>query len=877
MSIRKVSSQTAINTSIAAAVSVPTNLITGTGTASIVISNVIITDVNFTTLDDTAIDTAGGYIRIVGSGFNTNTKVYVGGTLASTYSFQDSTELRVTLPATTAGTYSLMVFNDLVGAIWAAGITFSGFPTVLSSAVTSSSLTLSVQLLASGDAPLTFSLSPISTLPSGASLSSSGLLSGTISVAGVYSFIVLVDDAQMQTTQQTITLTVSLAEQYFKNVTLLLNGEGTNTANNSVFVDSSTNAFTVTRNGNVTQGSFTPFSPAGWSGHFDGTGDYLSFASNAAFGFGTGDFTWEAWVYFTSTGDRRIFDFGSNNLLYMGTNTLVYYTGAARITSSTISANTWYHVAVVRGSGTTKMYLNGTQTGSNYADTLSYATSTLRIGTDGTATQFMNGFISNARIVKGVAVFTGNFTVPTSALTATQSSGTNIAAITAGATSVLTLQNNRFIDNSSNAFVITVNGDAKTQSFSPFAPSTFYSSSTHGGSAYFDGTGDYLQIPYNDVFTIGTSNFTVEAWIYITAGSGAQREIIARHNQGVGLQWMLELLAGNTVNFYFNGTGGGEQITSDATVPVNQWVHVAGGISGVNKFICLNGVYKSAAYTTTPSTANGTIPVTIGSTVNPGLYFTGYISNPRIVKGTAVFSGNFTVPTAPVTTSGSASASSYPSTANVNTSFAAANTSVLTNFTSAGIFDASTKNNLETFGTVQVSTTQSKWGSSSISFPGALNSYVSTPSKPVLDFGTGDFTIECWVYFNSVATEQGLFGGSTTNAWELRFRTGGTGLSLGRLNTAFDSVFAWSPSANTWYHVAVTRSGTSVRGFINGTQIGVTSTNTNTYNSGTVFYVGITDTANSPMNGYIDDARITKGLARYTANFNPPTGAMELQ
>jgi hypothetical protein len=179
---------------------------------------------------------------------------------------------------------------------------------------------------------------------------------------------------------------------------------------------------------------------------------------------------------------------------------------------------------------------------------------------------------------------------------------------------------------------------------------------------------------------------------------------------------------------------------------------------------------------------------------------------------------------------------------------------------------------METAGTVTISNVQSKFGIGSTSFPGALTAYLKTPTNPNLNFGTGDFTVECWVYFNSVASDQGLFGGSTTNAWEIRWRTS-TGLNLGRLNTAFDSTFAWSPSATTWYHVAVTRSGTSVRGFVNGSQIGTTSTNSNTYDSGTLFYIGITDTSNNAFNGYLDDIRITKGYARYTSAFTAPTSA----
>ena len=87
-------------------------------------------------------------------------------------------------------------------------------------------------------------------------------------------------------------------DPYFKNTTLLLHADNvSNSAQNNTFLDSSSNAFAITRNGNTTQGSFTPFSKAAgyWSNYFDGTEDYLSAANNTAFTL-TNDFTIEAYV-----------------------------------------------------------------------------------------------------------------------------------------------------------------------------------------------------------------------------------------------------------------------------------------------------------------------------------------------------------------------------------------------------------------------------------------------------------------------------------------------------------------------------------------------------------------------------------------------------
>ena len=98
-----------------------------------------------------------------------------------------------------------------------------------------------------------------------------------------------------------ITPPAAAADTYFNRTTLLLHGDGTNGANNTVFVDSSTNAFTVTTNGKPYQGTFSPFSQTGWSNYFGSTSDYLSFSASNINVSSSQSFTFECWFYLTAS------------------------------------------------------------------------------------------------------------------------------------------------------------------------------------------------------------------------------------------------------------------------------------------------------------------------------------------------------------------------------------------------------------------------------------------------------------------------------------------------------------------------------------------------------------------------------------------------
>jgi hypothetical protein len=655
----------------------------------------------------------------------------------------------------------------------------------------------------------------------------------------------------------------------FNYVTMLLHGDGTNGAQNNTFLDSSTNNFTITRNGNTTQGTFTPYG-SNWSNYFDGNGDYLSAASSTPLNCGTGDFTIECWVFISSRTLNYPLIFGNNNGGYSaGAVALVNSnadSGASTdrfcvsifdsqnppllVASSTNSTSTWYHLAVVRNGTSLVMYRNGTSVASATISSslvVDWGKLGSRIGGgnwDG-AQSYFNGYISNLRLVKGTAVYTSSFTPSTTPLTAI----TN--------TSLLTCADNRFIDDSTNNFTITKSGDVSVQRFSPFSPTTAYSTSLIGGSAYLDGTGDYLTAPSTSG-QLASGDFTVEAYIYpiartnlfptiwsnynsYTTGSLA---IFAGHNSGTTTKYQVAI---NGASF--------PTIESTATIVYNQWTHIAVVRSSGVITLYVNGV-ANGTYSIS-SALNGTNTTFIGTSGDELVNgcFNGYISNSRVVKGTAVYTSAFTPPTAPLT--------------------AITNTSLLLNYTNAGILDNAMMNNLETVGNAQISTSVKKYGTGSLAFDGTGDALYSNAQPNA--FNTGDFTLEFWIYFNAVnnsttkfvydmrnsgATSASFLAQETDNSWTF-WNGAGTQISTGFTGSTF--------SATTWTHVAICRSSGVTKFFVNGTQTNSVADTSNYANSTIV--VGSRYNYANGLNAYIDDLRITKGVARYTANFTAPTTA----
>ena len=623
-------------------------------------------------------------------------------------------------------------------------------------------------------------------------------------------------------------------DQYFNLTTLLLSGDGTNGAQNNTFLDSSSNNFTITRNGNTTQGTFSPFSQTGWSNYFDGSSN-LTLSSAAVPS--TGAFTVEAWIYITvntSTGSQGIYtqyasaDGSRMQMLFDDADKKFKLTiGASSYPSATAYSslyNKWTHVVFQRdASSNMSIYVDGTRDSVQTVST-SITTANPMIGNRNGGGIPFYGYISNLRI-GNTAVYSGtSFTVSTAPLT----------AITG--TTLLTANTYRFVDGSASPLTITVNGTPSVQAFSPFAPTAAYSAATNGGSGYFDGSGDYISAPYNAALFPGTGDFTLEFWIYPTAISG-NNMVFGTNANGLDVY-----RSSATGKLNVDQANVGTIVSSTANVIANTWTHYAITRSGTTVRLFVNGALDASA-TNSANLSNTNTPTVAASPGGTNTY-TGYISGLRFVKGTAVYTSAFTTPTAPPT--------------------AITNTSLLLNFTNGGIIDATGKNVLETVGTVALSTTQKRSGSASISFPGTSGNYLKAVVSPLLRPRTADFTFECSVYFNNVtpAFGYGLIGDeSLTGSLDVRWNKSDNTLRIGRVGVAFDNTFSWTPSANTWYDIEISRVSGTLYAFVNGVLIG-SGANTIDYQGTASVILGATSSTDNPLNGYLDDVRYTVSKGR---------------
>ena len=363
------------------------------------------------------------------------------------------------------------------------------------------------------------------------------------------------------------------------------------------------------------------------SASFNGSSQYLSVPNSTALNPGTGDFTIEFWTYLNSTTNNTSFYRGHNNGvdIFMNASGKLAM-GQAQIStlitdSVTMTTTAWVHVAVVRSGGTTTLYKNGTSVGSA-GDATNYVTDSVNyIGFSGSF--YVNGYMSNLRVVIGTAVYTSNFTAPTKALLPV--SGTVV---------LLPLTTTPFVDISSYGATVTNNGTTATTASAPSitgpttdltgtytltitnaAPSITWSS---GSGGVFNKTGSNTTdlIKGGPNYTSSSQSYTVFLAYQLqpVSSSVGNGRILATADETTN-DWLLGSYAPGTPNspMYFNAFYPNADMGYNVDAYDTGWRFIWGtynGTTGVStKFIASSTVNNTSG----PSSAYKTSSIGVGS------------------------------------------------------------------------------------------------------------------------------------------------------------------------------------------------------------------------------------------------------------------------
>jgi len=654
---------------------------------------------------------------------------------------------------------------------------------------------------------------------------------------------------------------------------------------------------------------------------FSGTSQYLSITGTTSgpldLAAGAGNWTVELWVYPRSVTGEQVFfwkggttsSFNPSYAAFMsgsGGQFIVGDGGAAganiNFPSGTFAINTWHHFALVRSGTNFTAWVNGAVAGTPFTTAFTMSNTdnnTLTIGSsvaDG-STRYFNGLITNFRIVKGTAVYTAAFSprVP--------------LGIVTGTSLLLSVKSdaNKLVDASVNNTVVN-NVNAAT--FSTTVPSVV--------SAVYP-----LTFFFND--------FTVEAWIYLNAYGATYTGIVDTRTGALAQPWAFGL-NGTSLDFFW-GTGATTRATSSMRVPTGQWTHVAATRQNGNVYLYING-YQDVTSVAAASGAGANIAQTSssiwignlrdGAATGQNTYSANvYISNLRTVNGTAVYTANFTpqttnlsniAGTTMLTLQNSTLVDNGPYNLPIVKYYGSVSPSIFSQttpstdgyasvyFNGATLLQYTNSTALTTVPAVDTSVNQFTVTSTasipnviatapaitplgtvnSISFAGSQ--YLTVTANAAFAYGTGSFTVECWVYITTAlvagafvgpwtgtaATSSWVFTQGSPTATNLRF-----GVSDGTTATFYQG--GGGLSINTWIHVAAVRNGTTLTLYSNGTSVSTNAgISTNISVASQALQINGIAGATFLTTGYISNLRIVKGAAVYTGNFTVPTAPLTI-
>ena len=644
--------------------------------------------------------------------------------------------------------------------------------------------------------------------------------------------------------------------------------------------DASPDNVSLTMSGNVKTQSLTPYHY-----HSISTADVLStgfsLSASSNFDFGTGDFTIEWWQWWEEdiSGYHTFLNInyaGSPNCTIQTDGSNRGYITYTNGTSNTMTESTeadrhkWYHYALVRngsGSNNIKMYRNG-QVTAQMTSTGSIGNSSVQCdllwASNATSTTMTPGFFTDIRFVKGTAVYTSTFTPPTEPLT--KITGTTFMTGVKPYIDDISHENNRIT-----SFQGTDVRAAKTHPFSPYDEFAF-DQTVQGGSLAFDRASSN-KISFSGL-NIGTGSFTISFWGRIldtTTNSTFFTEAISSQD------------AVNFFQLYFRNTGlqmalygDGATITTGVYTRPYQWHYIVlmRDLPNDKVVMWING--RQAYSASINQLTNFSLG---GSYTHIGAYGTGEYLNGSIADYKITASADY----------------NYSDTnIDVPTQLRSSTGSKLHLGTGADVRvvdKAQTYPKFTLGGGINSNSTQAKWGNNSIEINPAANTNEriiiqgeSLPASTDIDYG--DFTIEAWIYvkytnlYNTIYhTGSSTVANSTFTQWavhpngELNYYRSSTKV-VASSNTAI--------SANTWHHVALVGNQGTITQWIDGVAAGSMSSADYTkypamggYDSHIGDRPAGAGSGQATFAGYMQDIRISKGLARYTTGFTPPSAAFE--
>ena len=395
--------------------------------------------------------------------------------------------------------------------------------------------------------------------------------------------------------------------------------DGTSTA----FVDSGPDARAVSVTGGVDH-SFTQAKFGGSSIFFDGTGDSLDIADSTDFDFGTGNFTFEFWVYKTASGKAAIFETRASddndgfNLEFNSTGNGAFEWYDTSIASgndlpkdgSAISLNTWTHFAVVRNGSSCKMYRDGTAVGTekDVGTDSQVSAGTPTIGESAAGANDFQGFLDEIRL-SSTARYTGNFTAPSAAFTSDsdtvlliQSKASNlISADVSGRGNHLTSSGLTLIDQTT---------DTCTNNFATLNGLDFYHNSTaNTQSTLSEGNLKFVIASGNKGFARSTFGVSAGKWYFEAEANAVGKGFYGVCHEGIMVDGTA--LQTSAVYYYENVPDfrSGDEIVTDNAVSIS-----AGDILGFALdmdnyalYISKNGTYMNSGNPGSGSSRTGAI------------------------------------------------------------------------------------------------------------------------------------------------------------------------------------------------------------------------------------------------------------------------------